>query len=234
MKKAIILLAVAGAASAAFGQAGTGKFTWEVSKDGGASWSGGIVDCDETQTSVLVRAVASWSQDAGYAFAGAQFDVAVTGPAGTDGDGDSTGGYSRISNGANVAQTVVESRFGETLKLDDSRDTSAPGAGTRGVFPGQLVQNFAGSNFTTSNPAVLFTFTYNLDGTLGARTIDTFFRAPTGGNTSDHFMVVYTTATGGQNRPLAELNGATINVIPAPGALALLGLGGLVAGRRRR
>ncbi len=30
------------------------------------------------------------------------------------------------------------------------------------------------------------------------------------------------------------LNGASINVIPAPSAMALLGLGGLVAGRRRR
>ena len=30
------------------------------------------------------------------------------------------------------------------------------------------------------------------------------------------------------------LNGASINIIPAPSAMALLGLGGLVAGRRRR
>ncbi|HCT45172.1 MAG TPA: hypothetical protein DF699_08165 [Phycisphaerales bacterium] len=31
-----------------------------------------------------------------------------------------------------------------------------------------------------------------------------------------------------------SLNGASVNVIPAPSAMALLGLGGLVAGRRRR
>ena len=31
-----------------------------------------------------------------------------------------------------------------------------------------------------------------------------------------------------------SLNGATIRVVPAPSAMALLGLGGLVAGRRRR
>ena len=31
-----------------------------------------------------------------------------------------------------------------------------------------------------------------------------------------------------------SLNGASINVVPAPSAMALLGLGGLVAGRRRR
>ena len=31
-----------------------------------------------------------------------------------------------------------------------------------------------------------------------------------------------------------SLGGATINVVPAPSAMALLGLGGLVAGRRRR
>ena len=31
-----------------------------------------------------------------------------------------------------------------------------------------------------------------------------------------------------------SLNGASVNVIPAPSAMALLGLGGIVAGRRRR
>lgn len=34
--------------------------------------------------------------------------------------------------------------------------------------------------------------------------------------------------------PITAVNAATINVVPTPGALALLGMGGLIAGRRRR
>lgn len=38
----------------------------------------------------------------------------------------------------------------------------------------------------------------------------------------------------GSNNNILILNGASINVVPAPSVMALLGLGGLVAGRRRR
>lgn len=42
------------------------------------------------------------------------------------------------------------------------------------------------------------------------------------------------TDTSGAVKAAVEVTGGEINIIPAPGALALLGLGGLVAGRRRR
>jgi len=42
------------------------------------------------------------------------------------------------------------------------------------------------------------------------------------------------TANSSDSAATLTLNGASINVTPAPSALALMGLGGLVAGRRRR
>jgi len=50
--------------------------------------------------------------------------------------------------------------------------------------------------------------------------------------------VWYTTATGtnGLNAPIVagDVSDGTITIVPAPGAIALLGLGGLIVGRRRR
>ncbi len=40
--------------------------------------------------------------------------------------------------------------------------------------------------------------------------------------------------TSGAIKGIVEVDGATIRIVPAPGSLALLGLGGLVVGRRRR
>jgi len=54
--------------------------------------------------------------------------------------------------------------------------------------------------------------------------------------TSTSTMLGYTSATSGQSVRLAvtELSGVTITVVPAPSALALLGMGGLAVARRRR
>jgi uncharacterized protein (TIGR03382 family) len=43
-----------------------------------------------------------------------------------------------------------------------------------------------------------------------------------------------TTESAGSVKGAVVVNGASIHIIPAPGSLALIGLGGLVAGRRRR
>ncbi len=62
----------------------------------------------------------------------------------------------------------------------------------------------------------------------------------TGGGDGDTVMEIFTDIGGGGFffTQLTELEmnfgGASVNVVPAPSAMALLGLGGLVAGRRRR
>ena len=232
MKNAFALIAIAGLAAAASAQ-GTGSIVYQVSADNGATWNNGTIDVDQSQTSVLVRIQASWSSDLNmYAFAGSQFDAVVSGA----GAGDSVSDATRpFPTGAGSNQTIVATRFGNEIKIDDVRDTSGPGAGTRGVFPGQLVEQFAGTNFTSANPINIFTFKLNLDGTEGLRSFRNLYIAPSGGNTTDHVMRVYTSSSGGQNNPVTTTTGGGVNVvIPAPGSLALLGLGALAAGRRRR
>lgn len=87
-----------------------------------------------------------------------------------------------------------------------------------------LAPNFGGA---AGNDVVFMSFTYNVAASADrVLTLDT-------GTTSN--IAIYTTA-GGSNSPATTVrDGATITqVVPAPGALAMLGLGGLAAGRRRR
>jgi len=232
MKNAFALIALAGLAAAASAQ-GTGTIGYQVSTDGGTTWQNGTVNVPQSQTSVMVRIQASWSADNNmYAFAGSQFDVVVSGASA----GDNVANAARpFPTDKGATQTIVATRFGNQIKIDDARDTSGPGLGTRGVFPGQLVEQFAGTNFSSANPINIFTFTLNLDGTAGLRSFSNLYIAPSGGNTTDHVMRVYTSSSGGQNNPVTTTNGGGVNVVvPAPGALALLGLGAIATGRCRR
>lgn len=185
-----------------------------------------------TQAFVLLRARASWSSDGNmFMFAGAQFDAVVFGA----GDGDYVANPIRpfpLTAGSN--QTLAVTRFGNQIKVDDIRDTLPPGEGTRGVFPGQLVGGFGDHN-NPDNPITVFVMTLALDGTPGDRDIRALFIAPTGWNSVDRFMRIYTSFTGAQNIPLSTNSGATVRVIPAPwSGAALLGACGAAASRRRR
>jgi hypothetical protein len=231
MKTAITLFVVAGVAAAASAQ--TGKLTWEVSKDGGTTWASGLTSVEPTQASVLVRAVASWAGiPAGLGFAGAFFDGVVTGLQA----GDGASSFAR--NFTFAAQTIVAQPNGAgAIKIDDARDTFAPGfsgTGQRSVNPSQGVPQFT-NPFITSNPVVVFSYTLSLGGELGVRNISSVFNAS--GTANTRALTVYTTAGGASVSVAAAnigLNAAQVEVVPAPGAIALLGLGGLIAGRRRR
>lgn len=230
MRLAPTLIVIAASAATSLAQTGTGRIWYEASPDNGTTWLQSYLLVGMDQTDVLVRVRATWSGDAGmYAFAGAQFDVQITEAA-----SDSVTEMVRPgSMGVGSVQTLVASHFGSTIKIDDSRDTSAPGVGTRGVFPGQLVQNFAGTNFTTANPVTIFQFRL----TFGDFTIRQLSSLYTGGiDTNTRYMRIYTTPTGGQNTPATTTTGMTIdNYTPAPGpALTFAIAGGAALGRRRR
>ncbi|MDX2147472.1 MAG: hypothetical protein SFZ23_08105 [Planctomycetota bacterium] len=225
MKKAIALVALAGLATVASAQ-GTGAIRYETSV-GGDAWQTGLRTVTPG-TTVNVRVVVSWDVPGALGFAGAQPDFIID----NAGAGDAVSNIERPVPFNFAPQTIVSSRFGNSIKIDDSRDTLGPGLGTRGVTPGQGVQAFT-PNFSTANPAVIFTFSYTPDATATVRDLRFTFIAPTGGNTTDRIFRVYTSANGAQATPTSTVTGASI-AIPAPGALALLGLGGLAAGRRRR
>jgi hypothetical protein len=79
------------------------------------------------------------------------------------------------------------------------------------------------------NDVVFMTFNFN----LGTSAADRTLALSTGTFSS---IAIYTTAGGSSSTATGVGDGASIVVsaIPAPGALAMLGMGGLVAGRRRR
>lgn len=224
MKNFLSLIAVAGIAAAANAQ--TGSLTWQVSTDGGATW--GAVANMNGAGAVQVRGTFTWSGVAGsLGFGGSQFDALIVG--GTA--GDSVSGINRPSPFNFAAQTLVASTYAGGIKIDTSADVAAPGAGTGWVNPGQGSPDGIGTNFNGNNPVTVFTYTVNYDGT-GSRTIGNVFN-----QTAGRALSVYTSAAGAQTRLSASavaINTASIVLVPTPGTLALAGLGGLAAARRRR
>lgn len=218
--------------AAAAVQVGTGEIWYEASDDGGSTWVRDYLLTSQSRPSVLVRLRATWSEHAGmYAFAGTQFDISI-----------SNAGSDTVVNPrrpwpfhTGSAQAVVASYFGDTIKIDDSRDTLPPGSGTRGVFPGQLLQDFAGSNFTTANPTTIFEFELHL-GDQTIRTLTSYYILPPGHDpTNPRVMRVYTSPGGMQNTPVTITHGMIIdNYTPAPGGVLLGALAGAVMSVRRR
>jgi hypothetical protein len=226
------ILASAGVVCA---QNGRGTWSWQVSTDDGGSWRSGAVEVPSTQDHVRCRVLMAWTPDAGYAFSGTQFDATVTGHDGA-GAADTISGIARpypYNSGTN--QTLVATRFGATIKIDDARDTAGPGMGTRGVFPGQGPQDFPDMSWSQENPTSLFEFDLNLDGSLGRRTFDEFFLAPTGLPR----ILIYTTSSGATNAltipSQVSFVDAEVVVVPAPGFIGMAaGLAGWSVRRRRR
>jgi hypothetical protein len=226
-------------ASVAHAQFGTGQVEWQISTDDGVSWQGGRVEVGAATQRVRARMVASWTAEAGYAFAGTQFDAVVTGL--------NAGGNDRVVDPLRPAtfdvpsQTIVATRFGNLIKIDDSRDTAAPGAGSRSVFPGQWAEEFAEGRFTRGQPVSIFEYTLLLDGTPGERLLDAVW-LPASGGFSCRSIRVYLNAAGAQLRlqggptcdrqDLAYLN-ASLVVVPAPAGAATM-LAAAVWGSRRR
>jgi hypothetical protein len=236
--RAILAIAAALALpAAAYGQ--HADWAWEVSRDAGATWEGGTVRVSDVQFSVLVRLTVAWSGvPDGYAFAGSQFDGIVVGLSGA-GVSDFARDLVRPVPFDGGAQTLVATRFGDTIKIDDRRDTNAPGMGSRGVFPGQLVEAFSGGRFSTANPATIFQYELVLDGSSGTRRISDI-PSPSGEDVMT--IRIYTSPTGGQymlrSGPFVsqiDRHDAFLEVaVPSPGGIFVLVAGAGSCLRRRR
>lgn len=224
MKKFFGIVALAGIAAAANAQAPTATYTWQVSGDNGVTWGASATGNGAT---VKVRLLASWTGIAdavGVGYGGGQFDATLTGTL--------PGVVSNISRPVPfnfAAQTLVASATASGMKIDTAADVAAPGAGTGWVNPGQGAYFSNPPGFNSINGAVVFSYDI-LTGTneiaIGMVLNGTAGRA----------MAVYSNETGTQIRiddSATTVVGATI-LVPTPGSLALLGLGGLAAARRRR
>ncbi|MDX2148707.1 MAG: hypothetical protein SFZ23_14435 [Planctomycetota bacterium] len=214
------------ATSSALAQVGTATFTWQASADGGQTWQSNLIDVLPRQT-MQIRGLFDWSPDAGLLMGGAGFDATIDGA----GEDDAPDAFARREPFAsNEPQTIVASRFGTTIKIDDSRDTRPPGNGTRGVRISQAWPD-TGSPFTLDKPLVFLTFNFTIDASVISRIVSSTFR---NGNTSDTPPFLWLRNNGGPNRPTTTTVPLTIPVIPAPGAAAFMTFGMLAAARRRR
>ncbi|MFO0834147.1 MAG: PEP-CTERM sorting domain-containing protein [Phycisphaerales bacterium] len=226
MKKIAALVALAGLAAAA--NAGPGKIDLLVRNltQGGAA--GNSVNASVGDT-VEVQAWYYW----GNPSTGTGLGLATVIHNITSGDFDISNSLSisdnRVGRFNFGAQTQAAFRTASTLRIADAANGGDLAAG--GISVKQASPSASGSNFDANNPALGYVFTFVV-GAGQATNIN--FDAPL--NRINSYRV-YTNGTNTTGTPkdigFDATDGATV-VIPAPASLALLGLGGLVAGRRRR
>ncbi len=221
-------------ACAVFGLCATGAMAlqqtatvyWEGSSDGGATWHAGSIVVPQDQPEVMVRSWVSWTgADSTTAFSGTLFDGVVrnVGP----GDAIVDIGVHRLPV---IATNYVASRFGSIIKVDQPADTLPPGLGAGWLNP----QNWPSHVFFNSQmPFPLAQFTLVLDGTAGTRQVGQVFRVPPGQPPNGVVGILTNSGLTFSILPTTAID-LDITVVPAPGAIALLVLGGVVAARRRR
>jgi hypothetical protein len=219
-------LILAASTSVALAQLGNATITWEA--DDGRGWTN--TRLETTSPSVQVRMRVAWEAVAGFMFAGVQFDTVISGPAVAADvvtDPRRPGFF-----GSGSSQTLVGTRFGDTIKIDDVRDTLPAGLGPRGVFPGQF-PDFLGGPYDRSNPAAVFTFRLDFDNIPGTRTVNSLYLATGGGDTISRYLRIYTSGGGAQNTPNTTTLPLDIIFIPTPGTTACAAATLLLTRRRR-
>lgn len=228
-------LAVVAVASA---NPATGLFKWEVSTDGGATWSSsGTVNSGDAYK---VRASASWTTADGtvdIGFAGATFEqVDLIGANATDTFGGVSGSgvpsYVTRVQGTPEVWTLQAGSGASAggLKLDQATTTARTNFGQ---LPKILPGGVPNPNFKADNPLVVF----EMDCIMGSGGRILVFSGTwtrLGSPASNEFKV-YTTETGTNKKPLEEARQTSASVfVPVPATLTSLALAGVMAWRRRR
>ncbi len=261
MKYAFAVVAVAGLAAAANAQ--NTRFTTQVSLNG-TSWSNAVSTSDaDVFVRVLVSFVGTYPATATtQGLAGATFQptlsnwstangdsrLAMTNEgtgAGVDGSNPNNTGrilpFASAGQGSGAASGLLTSFVdgGNTLRFAGSKNTTPTTNLAWGVIIGQTPRLLAPATYNTGISNVeLFRYKVHVGAAGGAT--DRVLTATTPLNLIANGRGNWYQNDGGnpalQAPTLAEhIESATITVlVPTPGSLALLGLGGLVAARRRR
>lgn len=240
-KLALGLVAVAGLATVAAARPDP-SLSLQFSTDD-SSWSNDIVVADGA--GVFVRVVMS-VPDSFYGISGARYNVTSVENQWDVGTGDSVDFSSakgsttdgRMAGFDFGGQTQQVYETGNQLRIDakgDNANNVNAGISTSQNTPGAL-----GTNFNTNKSAVVFKFKVQL-GTGRAAGDTIVLRILDGANAGSPDNITsfkaYDSASSTAGTQLTGEVGdiGTISIaVPAPGALALMGMGGLAAARRRR
>jgi hypothetical protein len=205
------------------------RVTWQASIDNGQSWQAGGMEVSLSQETVRFRALFDWDHPTGYALHGCFMDVTVSGLDNV-GAADEATGVVRPSPFGQSPQTIVTTRLGNLIKIDDESDTRPPGLGPRAIEIGQPPE-FLGLPFTREHHVPVFEFTLRLDGSAGVRIVDHMYRI---GGTQDSTPTLYTDPNGAWVRPPQALQDPfELVVTPAPAAACVLVLAPFFTRRRR-
>ncbi|MCK6478363.1 MAG: PEP-CTERM sorting domain-containing protein [Phycisphaerales bacterium] len=239
-KLALGLVAVAGLATVAAARPDP-KLSLQFSTDN-ATW---VDDINVTPgTPVFVQVVMS-IPDANYGISGARYNVISTNAGGWDNGGDDQIDLSAAKGSATDGriggfdfggQTQQVFEAANSLRIDAKGDTG--NSVNAGISTSQNTPGALGTNFNTNKVAAVYKFRVVLSGNTATRDITFMIRDGVNG-TPDEItsFKAYETSGSTSGTQLSGELGDVGNIhieVPAPGALALVGIGGLAAARRRR
>ncbi len=140
-------------------------------------------------------------------------------------DGGYAGSIFDILGVSNWDTGTVTSFVNLVDSLSNGPGTLGAGNNITGIDSFQLPADF-NNDWNNDDPIKIYEITWTPDN-YNVRTVDL-----TSANHAN--FSVYTTASGTSVEYTGDVQAGSFRVVPAPASLALLGLGGLVAGRRRR